>query len=84
MLLFLITPSFRAHFRPRRPTDDVPIEPMVDIALYWCCGVLGGLLAAMGGVALIAGVAFPIAAAMTVASAPLFWVAWRAWWRLNH
>ena len=84
MLLLIATPSFRRYFRPKRQTEDVPIEPMIDVLLYWCCSILGGLFAAVGGMALFAGIAFPIAAAMMLASAPLFWLAWRAWWKLNH
>jgi hypothetical protein len=84
MLLLIVSPSFRRYFRPKRQTEGVPIEPMVDIALYWCCSILGGLFAAVGAMALFAATEIPVAIAMIVASAPLFWVAWRAWWKLNH
>ena len=84
MLLFLISPSYRRHFRPRRPTDDVPVGPLLDVIIYWFGGAFGGLFAAMGVMALVTGVAESLAVAMIVASAPLFWIAWRTWWKLNH
>jgi hypothetical protein len=93
VLFFIITPSYRRRFRPRRPSDSIPVRPLIDVMLYWCCTTFGGLFASVGIVALLAnqftGVPFErgeitFMAALAALSPLLFFVAIRSWRKLNR
>ncbi len=93
-MIFLVpSPSFRRRFQPRRPNDSIPVRPMIDVMLYWCCTTFGGLFASVGIVALLANQFMDVPferneiigmIALALLSAPLFAVAVRSWRRLNH
>ena len=54
MLPFVIGDYFRRRRRPRRPTDDVPSEPIFELVAFWMLLVYGSLFAALaivGGIA---------------------------------
>ncbi len=93
MILFIVSPSFRRHFRPRRPNDSIPIRPFIDVLLYWCCSTFGGLFASVGIVALLAnqiqGIVFErseivLMLFLAALSPPLFATAIRSWRKLNR
>jgi hypothetical protein len=93
MILFVVTPGFRHHFRPKRQTDTMPVRPLVDVLLYWICTAFGGLFGSIGIVAFIASqvedVSFEridliVIGTMTLLAPPLFVVAYRSWRKLNH
>ena len=93
MILLVTSPWFRRRFRRRRADDSIPVRPLIDILLYWCCATFGGLFASAGIVALIANqfldVQFERNEVIVMVSlaliAPLmFFVAFRSWRKLNH
>lgn len=93
MILFTVTPRFERHFRPRRPADMIPMRPLVDVLIYWCCATFGGLFGSIGIVAFIANQTLDVTfdvnelAVIVVATALspiLFVIAYRAWRKLNH
>lgn len=93
MILLTVTPRFERNFRPRRANDSIPVKPLIDVMLYWCCTTFGGLFASVGFVALFAylfaGVPFErgeiiFMASLLAFSPVLFFVAIRSWRRLNH
>ena len=93
MTLFIVTPRFERRFRPRRPTDSIPVRPLIDVLLYWCCATFGGLFASAGLVALGANQVFDVSfepveiavmAALGALSPVLFVIAYKAWRKLNH
>lgn len=93
MICFIVTPQYRHHFRPPRPTDEIPVRPLVDVLLYWFCSVFGGLFGAIAAMSLVVRavehVAFDRIEVLTIGSmallAPLlFVVAYRSWKKLNH
>jgi len=93
MILLVPSPSFRRRFPPRRPDDAIPVRPMIDVLLYWCCTTFGGLFASVGIAAFAANefLDVPIErnevigmAVLAAISPALFFVAIRAWRRLNY
>ena len=93
MILFIATPSFRRRFRPRRPSDTIPMRPLVDVMLYWICTAFGGLFGSIGAVAFLAsaieGVRFErdelwVIGVMTALAPALFVIAIRSWRKLNR
>ena len=93
MILLTITPRFERNFRPRRPNDSIPVKPLIDVMLYWCCTTFGGLFASAGIVALLAytigDVPFErgeilFMASLAAVSPLLFLIAIRSWRKLNH
>ena len=92
MVLFIVTPGYRHHFRPRRANDSMPVQPLVDTLLYWLCTAFGGLFVSIGLVALLANliedVTFEpteliVIGIMTALAPPLFFVAYRAYRKLQ-
>lgn len=92
-MFFIATPSFRRRFRPRRPSDTIPVRPLVDVMLYWFCTAFGGLFGGIGAVAFLAsaieGVRFErdelwVIGVMTALAPALFVIAIRSWRRLNR
>lgn len=93
MIFFIATPSFRRRLRPRRPTDTIPVRPLIDVMLYWFCSAFGGLFGSIGAVAFLAsaieGVRFErdemwVIGVMSALAPPLFVIAIRCWRRLNR
>ena len=93
MIGFIVTPQYRNHFRPPRPTDEIPVRPLVDVLLYWFCSVFGGLFGSIAAMSLVVRavehVAFDRIELLTIGTmavvAPfLFAIAYRSWRRLNH
>ena len=93
MIFFIVTPSFRRRFRARRPSDTIPVRPLVDVMLYWFCTAFGGLFGSIGAVAFLAsaieGVTFErdelwVIGVMTALAPLLFVVAIRSWRKLNR
>ena len=93
MICFIVTPQYRHHFRPPRPTDEIPARPLVDVLLYWFCSVFGGLFGSIAAMSLIVRVVENVAfdrielltiGSMAVVTPLLFVVAYRSWRKLNH
>ena len=93
MILLINTPRFRRRFTPRRPTDSIPVQPLIHVMLYWCCTTFGGLFASVGIVALLAnqieGIPFErneiiLMGVLALLSPGLFFIAIRSWRKLNH
>ncbi len=77
MILFVITDFFRRR-KPRRAQDEMPVEPLLLMLIFW---TLFGLGALMGGVAIVAAigtdwaisVSFALAAASALAGSIAVW-----------
>ncbi len=93
MIFLIVTPRFERWFRPRRPNDSIPVRPLIDVMLYWCCTTFGGLFASIGLTALMANqfedIPFDrgeimVMAALALISPVLFFIAIRSWRKLNR
>ncbi len=93
MICLIHTPRFERRFRPRRANDSIPVRPLIDVLLYWCCTTFGGLFASAGITALLAyelaDIPFDrgeivVMAVLALTSPLLFAVAIHAWRRLNR
>jgi hypothetical protein len=91
MIFFVVTPNYRREFG--RQNDEMPVQPLVDVFLYWFCSVFGGLFTAVASMALVVRaveqVAFDRIEMVTVTVmlglAPLlFGIAYRSWRKLSH
>lgn len=83
MLLFVAGDFFRRHRRLRRPTDDVPLSPLLDFVRFW-------ILLALGTFAFAAAVLYAVAfqvgatvAVLAVAGAVCVRLAFIFWWRIR-
>ncbi|HEX8154792.1 MAG TPA: hypothetical protein VF698_16790 [Thermoanaerobaculia bacterium] len=92
MLPFVAGDYFRRKRKPRRPTDDVPSEPIFQLVAFWVLLVYGSLFAALaivGGIAaLFFGVEFDrvptvLMIAFGAISPVLLWGAMRFWFRMK-
>lgn len=57
MLLFVAGEFFQRRRRPPRPTDDVPVEPMLALLAFWSLLGLGGFCGASAAFVVFAGLA---------------------------
>lgn len=57
VLLFIAGDFLRRRRRLRRPTDEVPVRPMVDFVAFWMLLSIGAFSAAIAGFAIWAAAA---------------------------
>lgn len=94
MILFVVGPFFDR--RPRRrgyARDSMPLEPLVEVMMFWVLFVTGCLFAALAGAAAIAGglLDVPLGTDVIVTAyvmgllAPFFlWRSFRFLWKLTR
>lgn len=58
MILFVVGPFFRRR-RPRRAQDEMPMQPLIEVLLFWAFFGIGALCGSMAIALFVAGLALP-------------------------
>jgi len=65
MILFVVGPFFRRR-RPRRAQDEMPMQPLVEVLLFWTFFGIGALCGSMAIALFVAGLTWAGAAGAAI------------------